>query len=307
MAWYDGLSDVEVDVDCVGNRHRVRWHRGWLQLLDHPDAEAELVMSALGASLPPCLQLLGMWRQAVHDGGFFSEWAQREHPEPARRHQLEVALNRLRREGVQDLLPELDVRRAERMGVMLARFPPDLVERAALAVMQRLVRRAELPHHELAPWVAHAIRVRARSSFVRSLAGWRDHARPAALVRFTCAVGVGVAPWASGRLCGRASSVEVLVDARWLLDVWARGLAVDDGALVLDAEYAPGGGWSVLAVDWRAGPGGVLVAAPAWRRASNQLDQGVDEWVPARNSKRSGLSLSGASTGIQWDDPLMRS
>jgi hypothetical protein len=310
MAWYDGLGDVSAVLDCHGERHRVRWHRGRLQLEDHPDPGAEVVLAALGAPMPACVQLLDLWREAISDGGFLSEWAQREHVEPGRRGQLEVALIRLRREGVQDLLPELDIRRAERMGVMLARFPSDLVERAALAVARRLVRRSDLPRHELGPWLAHAIRVRARSAFVRSLADWRTYARPAALVPFHCAVGVGVTPAASGQLHGRASFLEVLLDARWLLDVWARGMAIDDGSLVLDAERGPGGRWSVLSVDWRAGPGGGLVAAPSWRRATgrrNVAGYAGTEGVTARNSSNNGLSCSGASSGIQCEDPLLSS
>lgn len=270
MTWYDDLPDVAAVLECQGARHRVRWHRGRLQLEDHPDPEAEVVLAALGAPLPACLQLRELWRDAISDGGFLSEWAQQERAEPGRQDRLEVALLRLRREGVQDLLPELDIRRAERMGVMLARFPDDLVERAALAVATRLARRSDLSRHELGPWLAQAIRVRARSAFVRSLADWCSYARPAALVPFQCAVGVGVTPAASGRLGGRASFLEVLLDARWLLDVWARGLAVDDGSLVLDAVPDGAGGWSVLAVDWQIREGGSPLAVPRWRTAQGR-------------------------------------
>ena len=186
-----------------------------------------------GAGLPALLEL---WRLAVRDGGFLTEWARREEPDPGRRGRHQVALLRLRREGVQDLLPDLEIRRAERMGTVLAHFPPELVERAALAAAQRLLRRPDLAAHELAPWLAQAVQVRARSAFVRSLAAWRHRARPAALVPFTCRVGIGVTPAVAGRLDGRASWCEVAVDSRWLLDVWGRGLAVVDGDLVLGAD-----------------------------------------------------------------------
>jgi hypothetical protein len=280
--WHEGLGDAVVEVDCQGELHHIRWHRGRLRLEDHPDVAAEEVMVVLsgGADRPACLQWLELWRLAVRDGGFLTEWARREEPDPGRRGRHQVALLRLRREGVQDLLPDLEIRRAERMGRVLAHFPPELVERAALAAAQRLLRQPTLAEDDLAPWLDHAVRVRARSAFVRSLAAWRHRARPAALVPFTCRVGGGAPPRVLGRLDGRASWCEVTVDPDWLLEVWARGLAVVDGALVLaaapasesptwarpvpgrsasngPAAEAPGHSarpqaWSILAVDWVA-------------------------------------------------------
>jgi hypothetical protein len=259
--WHEGLADAVVEVDCGGERHRVRWHRGRLQLEGHPDAAAEDVLHALaggpGASgRPACLGLRDLWRLAVADGGFLTEWAGREDADPDRRGRHQVALVRLRREGVQDLLPDLDHRRAERMGTVLAEFPPELVDRAALAAAQRLVRRGDLAGHELGPWLARAVSVRARSAFVRSLAAWPHRARPAALVPFRCRVGIAVSPQVAGVLGGRASWCEVVLDGGWLLDVWGRGLAVVDGQLVVAAEPAQparAGGrdrWSVLTVVW---------------------------------------------------------
>jgi hypothetical protein len=225
MAWHRDVADAGLDVRCGGSTHRVRWHRGHLQLLDHPEPQAEAVLVALGGDPPPCLRVLDLWRSAVADGGFLPEWAGREEPDPGRRGRMLAALARLHREGVQDVLPELDRRRAARMATVLACFPHDLVDRAALATARRLLRRDtdDLLVDELAPALAHAVRVRARSAFVRSLAGWAHRARPAALVRFECRVGVGVPPAAAGRLDGRASWCEIVVDVNWLLRVWAAG------------------------------------------------------------------------------------
>ena len=80
-------------------------------------------------------------------------------------------------------------------------------------------------------------------------------------MRFRCRVGLGVTPHACGHLDGRASSCDVGLDLRWLLDVWGRGVATLDGDLVLavDRERA-------LVVDWRpAGPGDMPRAGVRWR------------------------------------------
>jgi hypothetical protein len=269
MAWHDGLPDAGLDVECHGRAHRVRWHRGHLQLLDHPELGSEAVLAALGGDPPPCLQVLDLWRAAVADGGFLAEWARREDADPGRRNRMLGALARLHREGVQDVLPELEVARAARMAVVLACFPHDLVDRAALAVAQRVLRQPAFAEHELTPWLAQAVRVRARSAFVRSLAGWGHRARPAALVRFACRVGVGVTPTVTGRLDGSASWSEVVLDLDWLLRVWGQGLAVVDGRLVLDAVptagHADGAARSLLVLDWRPNRAGIPTAHAMWR------------------------------------------
>ncbi|MFN0091952.1 MAG: hypothetical protein ACKVWR_17055 [Acidimicrobiales bacterium] len=243
MAWCCGVPPAAMELSCGGARHRVRWRRGRLHLEDHPDAAGEAALAALGATPPACLDLLALWRQATADGGFVAEWAVQEQPDPRRRRDLAAALARLQREGVQDFLRELPPRRALAMGRVLAAFPPAMLDRAALAVAER-ARRGQAA--ELVPHLEAAVRVRARSAFARSLIGWRDYARPAPLVPFTCRVGAG-APSAAGLLRGRASWAEVTLQPTWLLDVWARGLAVVDGWFVTSA--APDGAATV--VRWR--------------------------------------------------------
>ena len=45
--WHEGLGDAVVEVDCQGEVHHIRWHRGRLRLENHPDAAAEEVLAAL--------------------------------------------------------------------------------------------------------------------------------------------------------------------------------------------------------------------------------------------------------------------
>jgi hypothetical protein len=247
-------------VRCDGALHRVRWHHGRIQLTDHPDPEADAVLAAFGGPQPACLELLTTWRSAVADGGFLTEWANEDGSDARRSGHLEAALHRLRREGVQDLLPALDPNRAERMGVVLTELSSDLLDRAALASARRLLRRRDLAEHDLTPWLIRAVRVRARSAFVRSLTRWRLHARPAALVPFHCQVGLGVTPTATGVLAGRDSRCDVVLDARWLLDVWGPRRAVQGGDLVLATD-----GPRTLALEWHVAAGRPPFGVAVWR------------------------------------------
>ena len=235
------------EIDCQGGRHRIRWCQGRLVLDHHPDPDAEAVLTALGGEQPPCLAAAELWADAVVDGGFVAEWSTRERPDHDRPARIATALNRLRLEGVQDLLNELPARRAARMGLALATFPPGLQNRAALLVAQRVLARREPADHELAPFLARAVRVRARSAFVRSLARWRDYARPAALVRFHCRVLADPAapPSVVGQLDGSGSWCELSVGLAWLVDVWGDQIDVVDGYLVVAATAT-----SAVAVDW---------------------------------------------------------
>jgi hypothetical protein len=246
--WTEELADLTLAVPCRGAAHELRWSAGRLRVADHADLDAEAALAALGTEPPPCVDLVLRWRQAVRDGGFLLEWADADLDDPVYRHQVRIAVNRLRIEGVQDLLRGLPPRRAEAMGEFLLRFPGPWVDRAALAVV-RSVRR--LPPDDLR-WAAveRALQVRARGAFVRSLTRWSAVTRPAALVRFRCVVG----PWDSppavaGVLRGPASWCHVSLSPRWLLEVWGPGHAVDPAG---DLVLSPG-----RSVAWVPGPDGL--------------------------------------------------
>lgn len=62
------LSDLTVDVRCVADAtHRLRWRAGELITLDHPNAERERALAALGADPHPCLQLIDAWHRHCAD------------------------------------------------------------------------------------------------------------------------------------------------------------------------------------------------------------------------------------------------
>ena len=46
--WWEPLPPAQAEVSCGDKTHRLRWERGKLTALDHPDTEEELVLAALG-------------------------------------------------------------------------------------------------------------------------------------------------------------------------------------------------------------------------------------------------------------------
>lgn len=67
MNWYLSLPPAESSVPCGGGTHAVRWEAGELTLPAHPDAEAELVLGALGGDKPACLTLAETWKRHTSD------------------------------------------------------------------------------------------------------------------------------------------------------------------------------------------------------------------------------------------------
>ncbi|MCC6436952.1 MAG: hypothetical protein IT196_18110 [Acidimicrobiales bacterium] len=251
MGWADSVEDVSLELRCSGATHRLSWSAGRVRAPAHPDLAGEEALAALGGELPACVAAVQLWRIAVADGGFLSDWSDTDLDDPVYRHHLRISVNRLRAEGVQDFLRGLPPRRAEAMGHFLLQFPQRWVDRAALSV----VRAGRSGRHDerTAAAVRRAVQVRARSAFVHSLTRWASVVRPAALVRFDCrVVGWHDAPAAAGMLDGTASWCRVALSPAWLLEVWGQGRAINpDGDLVL-------GGGELLV--WRPGPDGRPVA-----------------------------------------------
>ena len=256
----DGIGDSagaalpvapDVHVTCGGARHRLRLLRPGTVVLDaHPDVDAERALVAFGGVAPACLERLGLWEDAVGDGGFLGEWARVEQIPWARISWLVTAIERTRSEGVHEYLPRLGEQRAARMGEFVVSFPGPWLDRAAVEVARRVVTGAGVAC-SLAPGLLdEAVARRLRQAFVRSLGGRGRATGVAALVPLRPLVGTGVAPAVAGSVRGRASRVDITVDRRWLVDVWGRGAAVVEGQLVLALEdrraqvvrWAPDGG-----------------------------------------------------------------
>jgi hypothetical protein len=66
-AWYLSLPAAEAPVPCGTGAHAVRWEAGRLLLPAHPDAEGELVLAALGGEKAGCVELAEIWGKHVSD------------------------------------------------------------------------------------------------------------------------------------------------------------------------------------------------------------------------------------------------
>ena len=70
--WWAAFGPAETALDCGAGRHRICWSDGTLVPVDHPDAEGELVLAALGGDATPCLDLVRLWGQHSDDLTVFS-------------------------------------------------------------------------------------------------------------------------------------------------------------------------------------------------------------------------------------------
>jgi hypothetical protein len=66
-AWYLSLPAAESRVPCGTGTHAVRWEAGRLLLPAHPDAEGELVLAALGGEKAGCVELAETWARHASD------------------------------------------------------------------------------------------------------------------------------------------------------------------------------------------------------------------------------------------------
>jgi hypothetical protein len=65
--WWSAFGPAEATWRCGEVQHRLRWEAGRLTAPDHPEAEAELVLSALGGDQPECIRLLRAWGEHCDD------------------------------------------------------------------------------------------------------------------------------------------------------------------------------------------------------------------------------------------------
>jgi hypothetical protein len=67
--WWAAFGPAETTAPCGDQQHRLRWEAGRLTAPDHPDAESELVLGALGGDEPDCIRLLRAWGEHSDDLG----------------------------------------------------------------------------------------------------------------------------------------------------------------------------------------------------------------------------------------------
>lgn len=66
-SWFHALPPGVARVPCGHGEHAVRWHAGTLELLAHPDPEAERVLAALGGEQADCVRIADTWDRHTED------------------------------------------------------------------------------------------------------------------------------------------------------------------------------------------------------------------------------------------------
>lgn len=66
-SWWAGLPAAQATISCGGQEHRLRWQAGELLALDHGDADAERTLAALGGQRCGCVDMLDAWHRHVGD------------------------------------------------------------------------------------------------------------------------------------------------------------------------------------------------------------------------------------------------
>lgn len=235
------------EVDCSGGVHRVAWRRGKLVLEDH-DLGAEQTMLAFGGDMPACLATLQLWRN-LHT------WA---------------------------MAAELFGQVQARMGGDAVFGPGELAGAHQLGLAltwERAWRRADF-FSEHGRLLGEQLRKKALPALRDHLRFWlRDRgSRRVSSVQVEVARGGPPA-----RLAGEMDSVGVrataTLSARWLVGVWGRGLAVVDGAFVVDVEDAVADPLRVRAVRWDTDPDRAGCFRPVEAEALVTADRHLT-WAP---------------------------
>lgn len=66
-AWWDGLAPAQISLECGAAKHVLRWAEGRLTAVDHPDADRERALVALGGEHVACLDVFDAWHRHSDD------------------------------------------------------------------------------------------------------------------------------------------------------------------------------------------------------------------------------------------------
>jgi hypothetical protein len=266
--WYSCLPSCETRVPCGAGRHVVRWDAGQLRLPEHPDAEAELVLAALGGEKAGCVVLAETWGRYTSDLSVLGvgprgpadkiavSWEDVEAAGQAGQHGGAGGFGGLRRSPLR-----------RPASAMAAPGGHSSRQRQVQAELDRTVERNKDLLSLLALGYGFNLRLAGQVAAARAdLADARF--RPALVVAMTARLALvaeqwlGIDPeqvigsfrdgpgWGQTELTGRAAGrrLRVSLPPNWLARVWACGLALTAGHLVVAVDRA---GWPdarVLAV-----------------------------------------------------------
>ena len=220
--WYHYVDPVSATVPCDGEQHRVSWQRGKFVLHDH-DLSAERAMLVLGGEPCACLRALRLWRDQF------------------------------------GMPPELFSRMHTWMGTDAVLAPTEMALPRELGMTwswARAWRRASfLDKHG---------RLLQEQAKERALAPFRQHLtieKQRFGGRVISGAQVRIVPehdrsTVSGQMDRVAVRAEATLHPRWLVEVWPPGIAVVDGAFVLEVVERHWSGPLVRAARWEDRAGG---------------------------------------------------
>lgn len=246
--WFVGYPSVVVALHCTGSIHHVIWRSGKL-VVEHDDVAGELGLAAMGGEPPPCVRLLLGWRK-LHNGF-----------DPNLLAGLEEAL-------LAWPLPPSTTHATYRSPSGPELLPVPLRSRATLAMVlraQRLWNREGLSdsqRHHFEQCLASSL----SEAVGRSLVPVRPY-RPHIELLVSCAVAeADEPPSVQFHFANQRGHLHCRAPLSWLVDVWAKGLAVVDDTVVFSAERCQSGRClSVNVLEW--GLRGFYGIKPIWSAA----------------------------------------
>jgi hypothetical protein len=278
--WYSCLPSCETRVPCGQGRHIVRWDAGRLQLPEHPDAEAELVLAALGGEKAGCVVLAETWGRYTSDMSVLGvgprgpddkiavSWEDVEAARQEGQHGGAGGFAGLRRSALRRPAsamagPGSHSARQRQVQAELERVADrnkDLLSLLALGYgfNLRLAGQVAAAHADSADASARSVLVTAITGRLALVAEqWLGIDPDQVIVSLNSGPGwagsagsAGLAGWGRTELTGRGAGrrLRVSLPASWLARVWACGLALTGRHLVVGVDRA---GWPdarVLAV-----------------------------------------------------------
>lgn len=278
--WWALLPPAQARVSCGDGTHRLRWDQGTLTALDHPDAEEELVLAALGGDRPACVGLIESWGRRGDDLQVLAVGPRSAADEviiPATDDSVWLGVPRrgwfayaplgrgprLRPTGMTARMGMSAASRGMSGGAML--FARGQRIRAGA---DRAAERGEELFSLLALGTAVQMRLCATVAAAWADGGGRaserDRARPALIAALAGRLGPAIQAWLGidpgrvdgslheeagwGRLGSSGDRLDAALPVGWLASVWAPGLAVIAGHLVVAVTEAAWPGATVLAV-----------------------------------------------------------
>ena len=264
--WFDCLPSCEALLPCGQGRHLVRWEAGELRLLSHPDAEAELVLAALGGEKTRCVEVAQAWGRHAEDLSVLAIGPRGAADEIAVSwRDVDEDAQASQRGGQTGHLPPPG---APRRGPRPMATPPPAMAWAQARFQQMMKDRQEAARvrNDMLSLLAlgHGFQVRLIGQVAEAHADRPEKAMEKIRPRLVAAIAARLAPaaegwlgidpdqvvvtlhrgpgWGSAELTGRGEQrrLRVSLPAGWLGQVWAAGLSLTGRHLVVAVARA---GW----------------------------------------------------------------